>query len=113
MRVTGEENLPSSSEGKFHVFLAWLSLWLMGGGGGAIALFLISFAIFFAIGGVELVNDVWVEQENRGNDYSSVIYASIFIGIPIGALSGVWLWSKLMRKTGFLNVERIKRMSGF
>lgn len=112
MSANEEEILPPA-EDRFRVVLAWLSLWLMLSGGGVLFLYLLGFAILLAMGGVELVSNVLAEQENRSNDYSSAIYASIFIGIPIGALFGVWLWSKLMRKTGFISGERVKRMSGF
>lgn len=43
----------------------------------------------------------------------SIMYTLIFIAMPAGAILGVRLWAKLMRRTGWISAERVKRMSGF
>lgn len=98
-------------ESKSHILFAWLLLWLSVVGGGVLAVYLLSFVGLYFVGGIELVSDVLGHRET--GDYGSIIYTSIFIGIPIGAVLCVRLWARLMRKTGFISNERIKRMSGF
>lgn len=105
------EGPPLPSEGKARIALAWLSLWLMLTGGGGLAFSVLVFAALLVTGGVELVSDVLAERET--GDYGSIIYTSLFIGLPPGAIFGVRLWAKLMRRTGWISAERIKRMSGF
>lgn len=106
-----EEGIPLPAEGKGRIVLAWLSLWLMGGCGGVLAVYLLVLVALLVTGGVELVSDVLAERE--AGDYGSIIYTSIFIGIPSGAILGVRLWARLMRRTGLISAERIKHMSGF
>lgn len=108
---SAEEGTPPPAEGKGRIALAWLSLWLMLTGGGVLAVYLLVFAALLVTGGVELVLDVLAQQET--GDYDSIIYTSIFIGIPTGAVLGVRLWALLMRRTGWISAERIKHMSGF
>ena len=70
--------------------------------------FAVGVVLFYAVGGSTLLSAVWAGNET-GN-YLWVVAASAS-GIPAGALLGVRLWSKLMRKTGFISDERVKKMS--
>ena len=105
-----EEGSPLSSEGKARVALAWLSWWLMLSSAAGVSAFAIGVTLFYFIGGRELLSAVWAGKE--GGNYLWVITASA-AGVPAGAILGVRLWSNLMRRTGWIGAERVKRMSGF
>lgn len=45
--------------------------------------------------------------------HTRIILVALFIGWPPGAILGVRLWARLMRRMGWISAERIKRMSGF
>lgn len=79
--------------------------------GGVITSYALIFIALLAIGGVGLVADVWAEKEKNNNEYTKIIVTSLFLGFPMGAWFGVWLWAKLMRKTGFISGERVRKMS--
>lgn len=75
-----------------------------------ISAFAVGIILFYLIGGPALLSAVWAGKE-EGN-YLWVITTSA-AGIPAGALLGVRLWAKLMRKASWISEARIKRMSGF
>lgn len=81
--------------------------------GGLAAFYLLVFLAFFATGGVEFLTDLLTGQEKYDPSYTKIILAALFLGAPPGALLGVRLWAKLMRRTGWISAERIQRMSGF
>ena len=99
------------SEGRFQVFAAWLSWWVMLSSGGLVSVYFIGVILLYFVGGTELLSAVWTGKE-EGN-YLWVLIGSAFVGMPVGAWSGVWLWAKLMHKTRFICDERVKKMSGF
>lgn len=83
------------------------------GGCGLALVYLLILIAFLAIGGVELVAGVLLGQEKSAPMYTRIILVSLFIGLPPGAILGVRLWARLMRRTGWISAEGIKRMSGF
>lgn len=107
------EGSPLHAEGKARIALAWLSWLLMLVGCGLAVVYLLILLAFLAVGGVELVSGVLAGQEKNDPIYTRAILASLFIGLLPGAILGVRLWSRLMRRTGWISAERIKRMSGF
>lgn len=112
--MNGAEEGPSfPTEGQAHVSLAWLSWLLMLVGSGLVAVYMLILIAFLAIGGMELVAGVWAGNVKNDPMYTWVIIASLILGFPPGAFLGVRLWARLMRRTGWIGAERIKRMSGF
>ena len=99
-------------EGKFRLIVAWLSWWFLLSSGGALVFCIIIFSSLLVIGGWELVVNVLAENEKNNNEYTKIILTSITLGGPVGAWSGIWLWAKLMRKTGFISDEQVRKMSG-
>ena len=104
-----EEGTPLPPEGRGRIATAWLSWWFMLSAGAGASAFSVGVILFYFIGGSELLFAIWAGKE-EGN-YLWVITASA-AGVPAGAVLGVRLWSKLMRRTGWIGAERIKRMSG-
>ena len=112
MNVT-EEETPLPPEGKLRVVTAWLSWFLLLVGSGLVVVYLLILLAFLAIGGLEFVANVLAGQAKNSPMSTRMILGSLFLGFPTGAILGVRLWSKLMRKTGLISTERAKRMSGF
>lgn len=107
-----EEGYRLHPESKVHLVLAWLSWLFMLVGSGLTVVYLLILLAFLAVGRVELVSGVWAGHVKNDPMYTRIILASLFIGFPPGAILGVRLWSRLMRRTGWISAERIKRMSG-
>jgi hypothetical protein len=110
MNGADENNPPLPVESGVRIAIAWLSWWLMLSSGAAISAFVLGAIFFYLIGGSELLSAIWAGAE-VGN-YLWVVTASA-AGVPAGAILGVRLWGKLMRRTGWISVERTKRMSSF
>jgi hypothetical protein len=70
--------------------------------------FVVGVTLFYFIGGQALLLSVWTGTEH-GNYFWVIITSAA--GVPPGALIGVNLWAKLMRKMSFISDEQIKRMS--
>lgn len=104
-----KKSLPPEKRGR--ILLANLSLFLMLLGTGSVAIILVLFAVLFFMGGTELVSDFINSKPNETVDHS--IFWVLILAFGPGAVQGVWLWSKLMRKTGFISSERVKSLSGF
>jgi hypothetical protein len=109
-----KSSLPPEKQGR--VALANLSLFLMLLGGGLVAYTLALFAVLLFMGGTELVSEFLVSEfagsKSKGNVQDAIFWVFILTFGP-GAVQGVWLWSKVMRKTGLISVDRVKKMSGF
>jgi hypothetical protein len=99
-------------ESKFRLIVAWLSWLFMLSGGVMLAVSIIIFSAFFFIEGWEFVANVLAGQEKNSPESTRIILASA-LGVPAGAWSGIWLWAKLMRKTGFISDERVRKMSSY
>ena len=97
-------------EGKYHLIVAWLSWWFILSSAAVVSAFAVGITIFYFVGGLELLSTVWAGKE-EGN-YLWVITASAS-GIPAGAWFGIWLWAKLMRKTGFISDNQVHKMSSY
>lgn len=111
--MNGTEEVSSlPPDGKAHIALAWMSWLLMLVGSGLAVVYMLILLAFLAIGGMELVASVLAGQEKNAPIYTRIIMASLFLGFPPGAWLGVRLWSKLMRKMGFISDERVRKMSG-
>ncbi|WP_018412296.1 hypothetical protein [Methyloversatilis thermotolerans] len=109
-----DENDPLiPAEGRLRIAIAWLSWLLILVGCGLALAYLLIFISFLAIGGVELVSGVLAGQEKTAPMHTRIILVALFIGWPPGAILGVRLWARLMRRMGWISAERIKRMSGF
>jgi len=100
-------------ESKFRLIVAWLSWWFMLSSGGVLAFSIIIFAAFFFIEGREFVANVLAGQEKNSPESTRIILTSIFVGFPAGAWSGIWLWAKLMCKTGFISDNQVRKMSSY
>ena len=81
-------------------------------GGDLIAVYLLVFIAFLFIGGLHLVAAVLAGQTKNDPLSTRIILGALLLGFPVGAIFGIRLWTKLMRKTGFIGDSRIKRMSG-
>lgn len=110
MNGADENNPLLPAEGKVRIAIAWLSWWFMLSSGAAVSAFAVGVILFYFIGGQDLLSGIWAGKE-EGN-YLWIITASA-AGVPAGAILGVRLWARLMRRTGWIGAERIKRMSGF
>lgn len=99
-----------------RVALANLSLFLMLLSGGLLASTLALFAVLLFMGGTELVSEFLVSEftgsESKGDVQEAIFWVFILTSGP-GAVQGVWLWSKVMRKTALISEARVKKMSGF
>jgi hypothetical protein len=97
-------------ESKFRLIVAWISWWFILSSAAVVSAFAVGVTIFYFVGGFELLSAVWAGKE-QGN-YLWVITASA-CGIPAGAWFGISLWAKLMRKTGFISDEQVRKMSSY
>jgi hypothetical protein len=80
-------------------------------GSGLVVAYLLILLAFLAIRGFDFVAQVLAGQAKIDPMSTRIMLGSLFLGFPPGAILGVRLWAKLMRKTGFISDERIKRMS--
>lgn len=101
----------NAKESRYRLIVAWISWWLMLSGVGLFAVYLIVFSSFFVIGGWELVANVLAGTAKNSNESSRIILISLLFGFPVGAWFGIWLWAKLMRKTGFISDDQVRKMS--
>lgn len=113
MSSVDENNPLLQAEGRLRIAIAWLSWLLMLVGCGLASVYLLILIALLAIGGVELVSGVLAGQEKKAPMFTRSILVSLFIGLPPGAIIGARVWAQLMRRTGWISAERIKRMSRF
>ncbi|MDA8259287.1 MAG: hypothetical protein M0Z99_27225 [Betaproteobacteria bacterium] len=108
-----KEGASLPTEGRVRVVIAWLARLLMLVGSGLVAVYMLILLAFLAIGGMEFVADVLAGKEKNAPMYTRIIMASLILGFPTGAWFGINLWAKLMRKTGFISDERVRKMSNY
>ena len=96
-------------EGKVRLIVAWLSWWFMLSSVAGLSACAVGVILFYFLGGLKLLSDVWAGQE--GGNYLWVVTVSAS-GIPAGAWLGIQLWAKLMRKTDFISDEQVRKMGG-
>jgi len=98
----------NAKESRYRLIVAWISWWLMLSGGAVVSAYVVGVTIFYFVGGLELLSAIWARKE-QGN-YLWVITTSA-AGIPAGAWCGIRLWAKLMRKTGLISENQVRKMS--
>ncbi|MFC5769740.1 hypothetical protein [Thauera sinica] len=104
------ENCPLPLAERMRIASAWVLWWAMLSSFSLVSAFLVGITIFYLVGGLDLLSAVWHRKE-EGN-FLWVIAASA-AGVPAGAIFGVSLWASLMRRTHWIDADRVKRMSGF
>ena len=86
-------------------WLIWLILFIVMG---MSILFLAISLIFYYIGGLSLVMDVWSDKA-RG-DYLWILLTPIPPSFHLGSKLGTLLWKMLIDKTQFISKEQVRRM---
>jgi hypothetical protein len=104
-----EPELPH--EGWFRVTVGWASWLLMLVSGGLVMFYLLFLLALLVMGGVELLANVLAGREEYDPTFLKIILGALIVGFGPGALMGVHLWSKWMRKTRFISDARIRMMS--
>jgi hypothetical protein len=94
-----------SNDGKLRILIAGFLFWAMMSGGGVIGAYVVVHGILLLIGGIELIARIWQSNESG---YLWVLYTGIFVGCPGGAITGVWGWATLMRKTRLISDAQIQ-----
>jgi len=103
-------NQPSDS--KLRIIFAWITWFLMLIGSAISTFYFLIHIVLFYLGGLKLIEQVWSRTEDKTQDYSSILLPLIFISMPLGAKTGVWLWGKLARKFKLISDSRIRKMLG-
>lgn len=97
-------------ESRLYVIASGILLWLAVSAGGVFGAFSVTYLWLLLTG--QLQWTPWPIPVDEERAFRTLL-ASAFIGSAPGALLCVRLWSRLMRRTGWISAERIKRMSGF
>jgi H+/Cl- antiporter ClcA len=101
-----------SSDSKSRVIIAWLTLYVMVIGGAILTYCCFACAAWYYLGGLDLIINILNGVEDKAQGSTSVLLPLIFVSVPLGAKSGVWLWGKLARKCKLISDSRIRKMLG-